>query len=127
MTVATDDLPSLLKTAEVLQISGLTPESGHNLPSSFFSIPSGKRPYKQSHTIHNPQEQAQTWNSDAPSSSISEGPGQEHEHDKIDPQDFLTADMTCIKEVCVYHLLCLLIKICICNFQRFIIFLFFFI
>ena len=100
MTVATDDLSSLLKTAEILQVTGLSPsESTSNMQSSCDTnaFSRSTSPFKSSKTsnIHPQSTNSATNKSQYTPSTNSQDHGLKH------PSEFMDVDLACVKEVCL--------------------------
>lgn len=111
--MAAEDLSSLLKTAEVLQVTGLSPSetSGgpggimsqmQGLPSGVFPSTSASSSSSSSKTSPKKAPKEMTQPQVATTEEVSQGSAASvasESHGKLDPLEFLNADMTCVKEV----------------------------
>ena len=107
MTVATEDLPSLLKTAEILQVTGLSPSEStgnsnlsttinQNLPdlsSSPISFSVDKTSPNAKPSDHSKENSTMEMNLQESENSRPQS------SDGIVPADFMDIDLTCVKEV----------------------------
>ncbi|XP_050724833.1 protein tramtrack, beta isoform-like isoform X3 [Eriocheir sinensis] len=104
MTVAAEDLTSLLKTAEILQVSGLAPsDSSATVNPQTESLPLGNvRSSSNSSSASStnvPPVTRPARPPKAPSQSLSTPPARPKSIDSmINPADFIDVDMTCVKE-----------------------------
>lgn len=112
MTVAAEDLTSLLKTAEILQVSGLAPsDSTATVNPSTESCATGNvrsSSASSSSSSSTHQAGARTVRASKPTpQGVATPPARPKSRDcMINPTDFMDVDMTCVKEVCwITHLL----------------------